>query len=163
MNQKGNPMRKILLPILLLALAAVPVLQAGETVYGKGVKLDETLKISRLLAEPDLYVGKTVRVEGTVTEVCEMKGCWMELQESPEARIRVKVEDGVIAFPISARGKVGIAEGVVESIEMTRERYLAHLEHLAEEQGKTFDPATVGEGPYRLLQIQGTGAKVLDP
>jgi hypothetical protein len=156
-------MRKILLLVSLLALAAAPALPAGETVYGQGVKLEESVKISRLLAEPDLYVGKTVRVEGTVTEVCAMKGCWMELQESPQAKIRVKVEDDVIAFPISARGKVGIAEGVVESLEMTRERYLAWREHLAEEQGGTFDPTTVGEGPYRLLQIQSTGAKVLDP
>ena len=156
-------MRKTLLLTFVLALAAAPVLEAGETVYGKGVKLEETLKISRLLAEPDLYVGKTVRVEGTVTEVCEMEGCWMELQESPQAKIRVKVEDGVIAFPLSARGKVGIAEGVVEAMEMTRERYIAWQEHLAEEQGKAFDPAAVGEGPYRILQIQSTGAKVLDP
>jgi hypothetical protein len=156
-------MRKILLLTFTFLLTVAAALQAKEAVYGAGVKLDETLKISTLQADPDRYVGKTVRVEGTITEVCEMKGCWMELQESPAAKIRVKVEDDVIAFPIASRGKVGIAEGVVEALEMTRESYIEWQKHLAEEQGKTFDPATVGDGPHRVLQIQATGAKVLDP
>jgi hypothetical protein len=156
-------MRKTLVLTFTLFLAATTVLQAGEAVYGAGVKLDETLKISTLQADPDRYVGKTVRVEGTITEVCEMKGCWMELQESPAAKIRVQVEDEVVVFPISSRGKTGIAEGVVEALDMTREKYVEWRKHLAEEQGKTFDPTTVGDGPYRVLQIQATGAKVLDP
>ena len=108
------------------------------------------------------YLGKPVRVEGTITEVCAMKGCWMELAEG-EAKIRVKVEDDVIAFPISSRGKIGIAEGVLEAIPMTREKYVEWQQHLAEERGQTFDAATVGDGPYQVLQVRGTGAKILDP
>jgi hypothetical protein len=156
-------MRKTLFLTFTLLLAATTALQAGDAVYGAGVKLDETLKISTLQADPDRYVGKTVRVEGTITEVCEMKGCWMELQESPAAKIRVQVEDDVVVFPISSRGKTGIAEGVVEALDMTREKYVEWQKHLAEEKGKAFDPSTVGDGPYRILQIQATGAKVLDP
>jgi len=148
--------------VLAFLLVALP-LQAAEKVYGAGVKLDETVKISTLLAQPDLYLGKAVRVEGKITEVCAMKGCWMELAEGPEAKIRVKVEDDVIAFPISARGKIGVAEGVLESIPMTRESYLEWQRHLAEERGQAFDPSKLGDGPYRVLQVRGTGAKILDP
>ena len=149
--------------LILAFFLLTPPLHAAEKVYGAGVKLDETVKISTLLAQPDLYLGKTVRVEGTITEVCAMKGCWMELAEGPQAKLRVKVEDDVIAFPISARGKIGIAEGVLEAIPMTRESYLEWQQHLAEERGQTFDPSTVGDGPYRVLQVQATGAKILDP
>ena len=156
-------MPKTVLLTSTLIFAAATALQAAETVYGAGVKLDETVKISALLAQPDAYLGKPVRVEGTITEVCGMKGCWMELAEGPEAKIRVKVEDDVIAFPISAKGKIGIAEGVLEALPMTREKYVEWQQHLAEERGQTFDAATVGDGPYRILQIQSTGAKILDP
>jgi hypothetical protein len=151
----------LLLPLFLLLLA--PPLRAAETVYGAGVRLDETVKISALLAQPEAYLGKRVRVEGTITEVCGMKGCWMELAEGSEAKIRVKVEDDVIAFPVSARGKIGIAEGVLEAIPMTREKYVEWQRHLAEERGQTFDAAAVGDGPFQVLQVRGAGAKILDP
>jgi uncharacterized protein DUF4920 len=149
--------------LVLLLLAAAPALRAEETAYGEALTAGETLKISTILARSDDYVGKRVRVEGRVADVCPMKGCWMELEESPQAKIRVKVEDGVIVFPVSAKGKAAAAEGILESIPLTRERYAAWLEHEAEERGQTFDPATVGDGPYRILQIRGTGAKISGP
>ena len=153
------------LPIvtLVLALAALPGIARAEN-YGAGVTLTETTSIAKILADPDAYVGKTVRIEGRVLEVCPKKGCWMELSEDPEgkgpARLRVKVEDDVIVFPVTAEGKLAVAEGVVEAIPMTREQYTGWLAHLAEERGQTFDPASVGEGPFRLFQIRGTGARI---
>ena len=36
----------------------------------------------------------------------------------------------------------------------------AWLEHLAEERGETFDAASVGDGPFRILQLKGTGARI---
>lgn len=152
---------KRVFPVLALTLLVLaPVLRAEETKYGAGVTLDETLKISSLLADPDRYVGKKVRVEGTVTEVCQMAGCWMELEESAQAKIRIKVDDGVIVFPATAPGKKAVAEGVVESIPMTREKYVAYMEHEAEETGKKFDAAAIGDGPFQILQIRGTGARI---
>jgi hypothetical protein len=45
---------------------------------------------------------------------------------------------------------------------MTKEKYVTWLSHLAEESGRKFDPATVGNGPFRILQIRGTGARITD-
>jgi hypothetical protein len=154
---------------ILLALAAVlaftPGLQAagaaGGTSYGQGVKLAETTSVAKILADPDAYVGKRVRIEGRVVDVCPMKGCWMEMEEKGGAsRLKVKVDDGVIVFPVDAKGKLAVAEGTVEALPMTRERYVGWLQHLAEEKGEKFDPATVGDGPFRILQIRGTGARI---
>jgi Domain of unknown function (DUF4920) len=143
-------------------LAAFPAL-AAEKSYGKGVTLAETASVAKILADPDSYVGKTVRIEGTVVDVCPMAGCWMELEEGDGAsKLRVKVDDGVIVFPVTAKGKLAVAEGVVEAIPMTREKYLAWLEHLAEERGQKFDSSTVGEGPFRVVQIRGTGARIAE-
>jgi Domain of unknown function (DUF4920) len=151
-------MKKIAVVLALALLAAVPTLRADD--LGAALTLDETLPIPLLLAHPDQYVGKKVRVEGTVTEVCQMKGCWMEIEEGPEAKIRIKVEDGVIVFPATATGKKAIAEGVVESVPMTRESYVAWREHEAEDRGVKFDPATVGDGPFRILELRGVGARI---
>lgn len=155
--------RRILCLGLILAAAAVvqvPVIQAGES-FGSGVKVAEATPISKILADPDAYVGKTVRIEGKVLDVCPMKGCWMELAgEDGKESLKVKVDDGVIVFPVDSKGKLAVAEGTVEAIPMTKEEYVGWLEHLAEERGEKFDAASVGEGPFRILQLKGTGARI---
>lgn len=157
-------MKKIALLLSLCLLA--PALRADAKSYGAGVKLAETTSVARILADPDAYVGKKVRIEGRVADVCPMKGCWMELAEGKDghsvSKLRVKVEDGLIVFPVTAKGKLAVAEGVVEALPMTRDQYVAWLSHLAEERGEKLDPKTVGNGPFRVLQIQGTGARITD-
>lgn len=149
----------VLAVLCVLATVATPG-RAADT-YGSGVTLPETTSIEKIIADPDAYVGKRVRIEGQVLDICPMKGCWMELAaEDGGARLRVKVDDGVIVFPATAKGKIAAAEGTVEAIPMTREQYVGWLEHLAEERGQTFDAASVGEGPFRILQIRGEGARI---
>lgn len=148
------------LAVLALLAALSPLAVAAET-YGGGVTLAETTSIGKILAEPDAWVGKHVRVEGEITDVCPRKGCWMEISEPEGDRIRVKVEDGVIVFPVDSKGKRAVAEGVVEALPMTREQYLSWLAHIAEEKGEKFDPATVtGDGPFKILQLRGMGAEI---
>jgi hypothetical protein len=156
-------MKRISLLLTLSLLAFAPLPRADAKSYGAGVTLAETTSLAKILADPDAYVGKKVRIEGRVADVCPMKGCWMELsEEKAGSKLRVKVDDGVIVFPVTAKGKLAVAEGVVEAIPMTRERYVAWLEHLAEERGQKLDPATVGSGPFRILQIRGTGARIAE-
>jgi hypothetical protein len=156
---------------ILLALAAVPFLAAPVAAnceadtYGKGVTLTESTAVAAILDAPDRFVGSEVRVEGTVKDVCEMRGCWMEIEaggESADARrLKVKVKDGVIEFPVAARGKSASVQGKVEKLEMERAKYVKHLKHLADEQGREFDEkSVVGEGPFAIYQIAGSGARI---
>lgn len=150
---------RVLFLLLLLPLVLSAAVQAEPQTYGAGVQVTEATPVAKILADPDAYVGKKVRIEGKVTDVCPMAGCWMELDQEGKT-IKVKVDDGVIVFPTTAKGQPAVAEGVVESTPMTKEKYVAWLAHLAEEKGEKFDPATVGDGPFRILQIKGTGARI---
>jgi len=137
-------------------------LTAAEVKLGKPLTVASPLPVSKLLAEPEPYVGKTVQVKGRVTEVCQMAGCWTSLVD-PETNkmIRVKVNDGEIVFPKDAVGKTAIAEGVLKKFTLTREQALARARHEAEEQGRKFNPASV-KGGATIYQIQGSGAVLLD-
>lgn len=166
-------MRKLTITALAFAAAlgltlAAPRVAAAEddgcTTYGAGVAVDTATPVAAIAAAPDEWAGKTVRVEGTVREVCPMAGCWLAIVPADGgAPLRVKVEDGKIVFPLSARGQRAAAQGEVTVAEMTREQYAAWLAHLAEELGESFDPETVGEGPYRRVQVQATGAEICPP
>jgi hypothetical protein len=146
--------------IALLVLASGTVQAEDGKVYGEPLTGTETIEISELLGNPDPYLGKVVRVEGLVTDVCKKRGCWMSLAGDEEFQeIRIKVDDGVIVFPMEAKGKRAVAEGVFTKIEMTLEQTIAYREHHAEEHGEEFDPSTVTE-PLVYYQIRGTGAVV---
>ena len=152
-----------------MALVALTLPVVGASVSAETVKLGEPMEserrvtpIEEILATPDAWVGKTVRIEGRVAEVCTKMGCWMDLVSPEDARMQVKVDDGVIVFPLEAVGRRASAEGEVEILEMTRDQYEAWLRHAAEETGKEFDPTQVGEGPYRIVRLRGRGAEIHD-
>ena len=142
---------------LAAALLAVPAFSAT---YGKGVSGAAPVKVSELVASPDKYVGKVVKVEGVVTEVCAKRGCWMTIAGDKEFQtIRFKVDDGVIVIPMDAKGKKAVAEGTFSKTEMSKEQALEYQKHLAEENKKPFDPKSV-TGPTTLYSLKGTGAVV---
>ena len=126
--------------------------------YGAGIVLQQPTSIAQILSEPTSYEGKIVQVAGTVSAVCARRGCWMEVADG-DATMRVKVTDGEIVFPLSAKGHKATVEGVVEKIEMTEEQHKAWKQHDAEERGVSFDAATVS-GPYTMWRLAGLGARI---
>ena len=121
---------KALLAIGLLALVAP--LAAGETKLGSGVTLKETTPIKALLDQPTGYVGKTLRVDGVATAVCTHMGCWMAVAAEGDEQgptVRLKVDDGVIVFPVTAKGRKVSAEGVFEAVGSGAESKEAANEH----------------------------------
>lgn len=128
--------------------------------FGAELTLKETTKISEILASPKEFVGRQVLVEGTVLDVCSNAGCWMEIEsDQPNQKIKIKVKDGEIVFPVEAKGKSATAEGIVYSIDLTEEEAKEYLQHMAEDAGKEFDSTSV-TGPMTLYQIKGLGAEI---
>ena len=131
-------------------------------VYGKGVSSVPSVAVSTLMGSVEQYVGKRVRVEGMVTDVCPMRGCWFNMAgDKPGTQIRFKVRDGVMVFPMSAKGQYAVAEGVVRKIPLNLAQSKRYMAHQAEEKGEPFDPNTVTE-PLTLVRLDGVGAVLRD-
>jgi len=129
----------------------------GQT-FGAGVKLPSSTPISSILAEPKKFSGQTVRVEGMITDVCEMRGCWFEMAgEKPGEKLRFKVTDGEMVFPMESKGKHAVAEGVLVVKDLSLEDTRALEVEDAKEKGKELDPATVTT-PKSIVRLDGTGA-----
>ncbi len=145
-----------------LVPSAVAASKIVGKVYGKGVSDVPTVQISALLADVEKYVGKRVRVEGLVKDVCPMRGCWFNLAgDKPGTDLRFKVRDGVMVFPMSAKGQFAVAEGVVRKIPLDLKQTKRYMAHQAEEKGEKFDPATV-KAPMTLVRLDGVGAVLRD-
>lgn len=138
-------------------LAAASAQAAGAT-FGEGVTLASSEPIAAILANPKAYAGKTVRVEGMVTDVCPKRGCWMELAGAePGQKLKFKVTDGVMTFPADAKGKQAIAQGVIAVRDLTLEETKENAEYEAKEYGKPYDPASITV-PRSIVRLDGTGA-----
>jgi len=150
-------MKKLI--IILFIFSTIAIYSQSEK-YGRDITLNEKTKISKILAAPDKFVGKNVLVEGEVMDVCAMAGCWMELKSDAEnQKVKIKVKDGDIIFPMEAKGKNALVEGTVYKIELTKEEATDYYKHVAEEQGTEFDEASV-TGPLTIYQIKGLGAVI---
>lgn len=159
---------KALIGAAVITLATAS-LAAQETKLGAGVTLTEATPIASLLNHPDQYVGKTIRIDGVATAVCTGNGCWVAIAEEakPDAKaIRVKVEDGVIVIPVTAKGKKVSAEGVFELVtdEHGKEAAAEHAKQMA--QAKS-GQAMKHEGEHKhdaagakTYQLKGTGVVI---
>jgi hypothetical protein len=148
-----------LIALIIAVFIGVTALAAPKE-YGKKITLKEKTKISDILADPEQFNGKKVLVEGTVVDVCSNRGCWIKLASDKEFEsIRFKVDDGVIVFPMDAKGKTAVAEGVVSVRTYSKEELIKQAEEHAKEEGKEFDPSTI-TGPKTVVQIKGEGAVI---
>jgi Domain of unknown function (DUF4920) len=141
--------------LAVLTLAPVHARTPQEQKLGAGVTLTEATTIADLYAAPDSFTGRTLRIDGTVTQVCEEMGCWMALASDahPEQTVRFKVDHGQgIVFPISARGRKASAQGTFEKI-------AAGDDEAREAAGEQMGPGTVS-GFGTTWQIKATGAIV---
>lgn len=148
-----------LLSVLAVALLTAAVATAGEPrVFGDGVSDQETTKISKIMEDPETWVGKTVKIEGPVVFVCKHRGRSIDLASDKEfQQLKVMMDPGT--FPMDLMGKKAVAEGELQVRQLTMEETKHHLEHESEAHGGAYDPEEV-DGPLRIYYVKGKGVEV---
>jgi hypothetical protein len=152
-------MKQIIFLISILCFS-VNLLQAQTspsnewTTYGK--KLTATKMDSLAAALKDIPVeGKSVAVEGVISDVCTNKGCWL-IMSAGGRQLRVQFEGYSFFVPWDAKGKKIKAQGVVKSKKVDEKT----ARHWAEEQSQ---PAVKPEdihGEQTVLMMTATGVAI---
>lgn len=147
------------IPFLLVICLLLPTTLLAKT-FGQGITVKQTTSVSDILQKPKDFVGKKVKVSGLIVDVCAARGCWMYIAgDKPFEKIRVKVVDGEIVFPMEARGRQAEVEGIVEIFELSKEEVIEKRMHHALEQGEVFDPSTITSGEI-IVRLRGLGAEI---
>jgi uncharacterized protein DUF4920 len=122
--------------------------------FGDGIVEGPAVDVAEALKNPDQYTGKTVRLTGPITGVCQTKGCWMQLG-TPNQFVFVKFKDYAFFVPKDASGRVAIVEGTMtmkqETVEQTK--------HYLEDAGKHDEAAKVTEG-RKLYHFLASGVAI---
>lgn len=143
MNQSINTSIRIAFMLLFMS----PIYTTGAQDFGKGADMKKLVAISTILASPKQFLEKDVTVKGEIVAVCENKGCWVKLASDKKFQtLRIKVRDGDMVFPVSAKGKTAYATGLLTAKTLSKEKAVAYLQHMADESKDTFDPASITKG-----------------
>jgi len=153
--------KKILLLSITLVAMCAPV-SAEELLFGEAVNEKVKVNISTLLANPEQYLDKEVTIAGTIVGVCSHRGCWVDIaSDAKYEKLRIKVRDGDMVFPLHAKGRQALATGKLTAIELSLEQTKKYKTHLAKRRGETIEPESISE-TMSIYQLSPIGVKVLD-
>jgi hypothetical protein len=126
-----------------------PTLTRGEKIKGT-----QPVELTKLLAAPADFDGKTVTVEAKVRKACEKKGCWMELAGTDNGPgVRVTFKDYGFFVPLDSAGSTAKVEGVVK-VAMLDDARAKHYEA----EGATVPKGK--DGKYREVQLVAVGVEL---
>ncbi len=93
-------------------------LDNGEQILA-GVTLEASTPIADIVADPAAFDGQVLQIEGWVTEVCPMEGCWVNLVNDAGDELQVKTADGTVDHSeYTEPGRYHVADGVFEQDKM---------------------------------------------
>ena len=133
--------------------------EAGTTAAAGsfGAKIDEAgaIPMDSLLAM--VNAGQTditgVKVQGKVNEVCQAKGCWMNLDKGDGTGMRVTFKDYGFFVPKDCGGKTAVIQGYAYMYTSTVDDH----RHYAEDEGKSEEEINKITTPLIELAFEADG------
>ncbi len=102
-----------------------------------------------------------VKVLAQSTEVCENRGCWMNLYHAEEdLPVRVYMQNYGFFVPRNATGAEAIVEGTMTFEELSEEDAIHHAEHIADQTDLELDEI---ELETRIVQLKARGIQMTMP
>ena len=110
-----------LIAALLVGAIAMPAFAGdaaptGTQRFGAPVVEKKVTKLAQLAKKPARFEGKTLRIEGVVTNVCQGQGCWVEVRDAKGATFMAKSLDESVLVPKDCKGQRIVVQGVVTAL-----------------------------------------------
>jgi|TARA_B100000959_G_C14493865_1_gene424351 hypothetical protein len=131
--------------------------------YGNRISEGIIYDVDELLSSADNKLGTNLLLTGIITEVCPMRGCWLQVKDdNSNSSIRIKVTDGEIVFPLSAKGKNIIAKGMFTKLELSEKQAKNWKHHLALEKGIELDTSKIvlSKSDFYEYRLNSNSAKI---
>lgn len=125
-------MKHLLILCFMLGLSFGALAQDNVSYHGKKISESGAVPATELTAKMGQKDKMPAKVEGTVADVCKMKGCWMTVKTGDGQTMRVTFKDYGFFVPKDIVGKTVVVEGLAE----TTTTPVAELRHYAQDAGK---------------------------
>lgn len=134
--------------------------QKEGQVFGAEITANDAISYDQLLKKMKGQDSLAVKVQGKVEEVCQAKGCWMNIvsDDSEQPQMFVKFKDYGFFVPKDIAGRQVIMEGYAYK-EVTP---VEELRHYAEDKGKPAEEIAAITEPKEEFKFMASGVIVLD-
>jgi hypothetical protein len=88
--------------------------------FGQPITVGAPTSLVDIAKTPGAYKGKTIATEGTVTRVCQERGCWMAIQDD-SGTATVRMHGHTFFVPTASSGKHARVQGTVVLMKDGRE------------------------------------------
>jgi hypothetical protein len=88
--------------------------------FGRPIEASETVSLADIAKSPAAYKGKPVSTQGTVTRVCQERGCWMAIKDD-SSTATVRMHGHGFFVPTTSAGKHARVGGTVVLMKDGRE------------------------------------------
>ena len=138
----------------------LPETPQGMLSFGDPITADGAIPVARLadrMGDADELV---VKLTGTIEDVCQKKGCWMNVynEGAEDQSIFVKFKDYAYFMPLDAAGKQVIMEGVAKR-ETTP---VDELRHYAEDKGESPEAIAAITEPETTINFLASGVLLVE-
>ncbi len=133
--------------------------QAPEQ-YGAPFSPEGAISVAETMMKVNSQDSVFVKTEGYVTAVCQVKGCWMQLSQSPNdtTGFFVKFKDYAFFVPLDLAGsKVVVSGKAYKEITSVEE-----LRHYAEDEGKSPEEIAAITEPQEEMKFLSDGVLVIE-
>lgn len=124
--------------------------------FGAKIKADGAVDGATFLKQIDGKDSLTIKISAPIVDVCQKKGCWMNVDLGDGKQMMVRFKDYGFFVPLDAGGRKVVMEGVafreVLSVDMLR--------HYAEDGGKSKEEIEKITEPETRLSFEASGVLV---
>ena len=132
MSKRYLPTIPMLLCLGSIAFAGAPASGTEPVRVGAAITTKKSTSIETLARDPKKYVGRTVRIDGTVKKVCQGAGCWVEVASGKGVTFLAKSLDESVLLPKDCAGRKIMVQGVVTMLPAKGAEAHQHTEPVAE-------------------------------
>lgn len=124
--------------------------------YGKGIQSTEApLSLTEAMSKIDSLKDKEIVVKSTIGTVCQMKGCWMMLEEGKE-KVRVSFNNHAFFIPKDSGKKTALVQGKL----FIKEMGAGEARHFAKDEGKSKKEVAMIKESKKTPWFEATGVRI---
>jgi hypothetical protein len=156
-------MKKIFAIVLISATAffnSGSFAQKTGKVSSYGARIDDAraIEATRLISQMEGKDSLNIKIRGKVIDVCQRKGCWMNVDLGAGRQMKVRFKDYGFFVPKNCAGKTVVMQGVAYKEETSVEE----LRHYAEDAGKSKADVEKIKQPEKNTSFEATGVLIYE-
>ncbi len=156
-------MKKIFRSALLICLVTISFAIVAQTKektssYGEKITDKNAVDTKTLSARLTAKDSVSIKVKGTVINVCQRKGCWMNVDLGNGEQMMVRFKDYGFFVPKDAGGKTVVMQGIAFKDETSVEQ----LRHYAQDAGKSKEEIAKITKPEKAIAFEASGVLLIN-